>query len=198
MEAERTMATTLYTKYHRRQKCTLFCFLATFMATFANRVHNSLLDETSVHKCTSSLCRRQHSLPMKPCTYIGPMYCIIRFAKCLYIGLLVLGLGQSPLIAGCPCTLYPPVLGTLCFLYTLFLEVGPTRDLVPGTGADRYCELYSTYSECSRGNKSVVALDSRAWDWTFVSLDVQVKMGLDPHVQLSACTRTRTCTPYVG
>jgi len=79
------LATILYTKYRRRQKCTLFRFLATFMArpTLANRVHNSSLDETSVHKRTSSRCTRQHSLPTKPCTYIGPMYCIIRFAKCL-------------------------------------------------------------------------------------------------------------------
>ena len=44
----------------------------------------------------------------------------------------------------------------------------------------------------------VYHIEIRAWDWTFVSLDVQVKMGLDPHVQLSACTRTRTRTPYVG
>jgi len=45
---------------------------------------------------------------------------------------------------------------------------------------------------------AVIYIKIRAWDWTFVSLDVQVKMGLDPHVQLSACTRTCTCTPYVG
>jgi len=49
MEAKPTMGTILYTKYRWRQKCTLFHFLATFLATFENCGHNSLLDE---NRCT--------------------------------------------------------------------------------------------------------------------------------------------------
>jgi len=48
--------TMLYTEYRGWQKCTLFHLLATLLATFASRGHNSLLDE---YRCTQI-----HIVPM--------------------------------------------------------------------------------------------------------------------------------------
>jgi len=62
MYTKHTVGTLFYTKYCWLQKCTLFCWLATFLMTFTNCGHILCWIYIAVNKCTSSLYMCQHHL----------------------------------------------------------------------------------------------------------------------------------------